>query len=254
MHIHRPKALSGWREISIEIAVIVVGIVIAVGLEQAVEWVHHRDQREQLEAALQRDGRANRAYVENDIASAQTILDWALAEAQAVDQAGPTGPLTLRRMPPVGIESPDAGVWPSARASGVSNLLPSSAQNWLEYMADQNNETFVSSSGANGKLTLAYAVLDEALIGRARQTSGGDLDLSALSADQRTLVADRLHSVAESARGVMRHLLIFDAGNAFILSMPLDQLDTPEAARRYEQIYAGLRNAHPAARFAFSGR
>ena len=51
MHIHRPKPLHGWRDILLEIGVIVVGIVIAVGLEQAVEFFHHQHQREKLESA-----------------------------------------------------------------------------------------------------------------------------------------------------------------------------------------------------------
>ncbi len=119
MHIHRPKPLHGWREVLFEIGIIVVGIVIAVGLEQTVEFFHHRHQREQLEAALQRDGQANRGYIKDDIASAQIILDWALGQAAALERVGATGPLILHRMPPASIGSPDAGVWPSARASGV---------------------------------------------------------------------------------------------------------------------------------------
>ena len=141
MHIHRPRPLHGWRELSLEIGVIVFGIVIAVGLEQTVEFFHHHHQREQLEAALQRDGHANRAYIKDDIGNAQIILRWALGEAAALDRAAPTGPLILHSLPPAVISSPDAGVWPSARASGVSNLLPASAQNWLEYQADVYNET-----------------------------------------------------------------------------------------------------------------
>lgn len=89
----------------------------------------HRHQREQLEAALQRDGRANREYIKDDIAKAQGVLDWALAQASALERAGPTGPLTLRGISHGFIGSPDAGVWPSAKASGVANLLPASAQN-----------------------------------------------------------------------------------------------------------------------------
>lgn len=40
MHIHPPKPLHGWKEFLNEIFVIVVGILIALGLEQVVEWAH----------------------------------------------------------------------------------------------------------------------------------------------------------------------------------------------------------------------
>jgi hypothetical protein len=251
MHLHRPKALAGWREVSVEIAIIVVGIIIAVGLDQAVEFVHHRHQVDQLEAALQRDGEANRAYIRDDIVHAETILQWAQAEAAAMDRAGPAGPLVLHSIPTANIGSPDAGVWPSARASGVANLLPSSAQNWLEYLSEVSNETFVSSASANGKLATSYAALDQALMGHARATPAGDVMIDAA---QRAAVADRLRAVAEAAREVLRKLLIYDAGNDFILSTPLDQLDTPEAGKRYAQIYKAALAAHPAANFIFDRR
>jgi hypothetical protein len=254
MHIHRPKPLHGWRGVSLEIGIIVVGIVIAICLDQAVEFVHHQNQRHELEAALNRDGEANRAYVKEDIASAQAILEWALTETGAVESAGPAGPLILHRMPSGHIGDPDAGVWPSARASGVSSLLPSSAQNWLEYLSEQNNETWVSSASAGGQLELSYAALDEALIGHTRTTPSGNRDISSLNAAQRAVAAERLRSVAKNARGMLRRLLIYDAGNEFILTTPLDQLDTREAGRRYERIYKAEMDAHPAAKFAFGNR
>jgi hypothetical protein len=52
MHIHRPRPLHGVREILIEIAVVVVGIVIALAGEQALEALHWRREAEVGEAAL----------------------------------------------------------------------------------------------------------------------------------------------------------------------------------------------------------
>lgn len=40
MDIHRPKAAHSWREFLVEIGTIVVGILIALSLEQAVEAIH----------------------------------------------------------------------------------------------------------------------------------------------------------------------------------------------------------------------
>ena len=254
MHIHRPRPLHGVRELLVEIGVIVIGIVIAVGLEQAVEFFDHRHQREHLEAALQRDGQANRGYIQRDIANAQAIRQWALTQAAAAERAGSGGPLSLKSMPNASVESPDAGVWPSARASGVSNLLPSSAQNWLEYLAQISNDTFSSSASASGRLSLAYAALDQALIGHSISTPSGDLDLSTLDPGRRAIVVERLRVIGEDANEVVRSLLIYDAANDFILSTPLDQLDTPQAGKRYEGIYKQKREAHPEANLAFGSR
>lgn len=251
MHLHRPKPLHGWRELLLEIGVIVVGILIAIGLEQTVEFLHHRFERNQLETELRRDGEANSGYIKKDIATAQTILDWAIGQASTLELAGPTGALRLRRMPGEFIGALDAGIWPSAKASGLTNLLPASAQNWLDYLNDVKTDTFDSSASAAGQLALAYAAFDQLIIGQAKESSADELDLSALSPSQRLIAVDRLRAIAEQARSVLRHLLIYDAGNDYILSTALDRLDTPEGAKRYLEIYREERNSHPIANYPF---
>lgn len=254
LEVHAPhEVIHGWKSFLTHIAAIVVGLLIAVGLEQTVELIHHRHQRAQLEAALKKDGESNRGYVREDIVVSQAVLDWALGEAASLEHAGPTAPVSLRRLPPGFFGSPDAGVWPSAKATGVTNLLPSSARNWFEYLAEEYNQTFVSSASARGQLYLAYAALDQVIIGRAKPLPSGDSDLSMLTPAQRLAAVECLRAIAENARTVMRSLLIFDAGNEFIMTTPFDQLDTPEAASRYTQIYKQKLQSYPAANFAFGG-
>jgi hypothetical protein len=253
MHLHRPKPLHGWRELSVEIGVIVVGIIIALGLEQTVEFFHHRAQREDLTEALRKDGERNRTYIKTDIDKSRAILDWALEQASAVQRAEPLGALTIHRLPSSYIGSPDAGVWPSARASGVSNLLPASAQNWLEYLDQINDEIFVSSACEAEQLYGAYAASDQLIIGHATETRSRDIDLSPLDPAQRSMAMERLRAIAEHARSVMRKLVVYDIGNEYILSTPFDRLDTPEAGQHYEEIYREEMKAYPAAGYSFGG-
>src|SRR5215472_11257301 len=179
LEVHPPhEKVHGWAQFFVHIAAIVIGLIIAVSLEQTVEFFHHRHQREQLEAALLRDCGANREYIKDDITKAQGILDWALEQASVLERAGPSGPLTIRRVPHGFIGSPDAGVWPSAKASGVATLLAASAQNWFQYLAEEYDETFVSPASASGQLYLAYAALDQAIIGHATETKPGEIDVS----------------------------------------------------------------------------
>ena len=42
MHVHLPKPLHGWREFAGEVGIIVLGVLIALGAEQIVEWFHWR--------------------------------------------------------------------------------------------------------------------------------------------------------------------------------------------------------------------
>jgi hypothetical protein len=44
VEIHKPKPVHSWRELLSEIGVVVIGVCIALAAEQAVEWVHWREQ------------------------------------------------------------------------------------------------------------------------------------------------------------------------------------------------------------------
>lgn len=59
LEIHKPKAARNWREFAIEIGTIICGILIALGLEQAVEWSHWQKElaetRETIRTELARD-------------------------------------------------------------------------------------------------------------------------------------------------------------------------------------------------------
>jgi hypothetical protein len=52
MHINLPLPLQGWRRVAGEIVIIVVGVLIALGLEQYVQARQWRQQVEQAEAAF----------------------------------------------------------------------------------------------------------------------------------------------------------------------------------------------------------
>jgi hypothetical protein len=82
LDVHPPHAPTHtWRDFLIHIATIVVGLIIAVGLEQTVEYLHHRHQVHELREALRQEReenrkiylvnvaqyRVNRATLENDL-------------------------------------------------------------------------------------------------------------------------------------------------------------------------------------------
>jgi hypothetical protein len=52
MDIHKPKPWHGWRELLKEIGTIVVGVLIAIAFEQAVEWLHWRQKLADADAAV----------------------------------------------------------------------------------------------------------------------------------------------------------------------------------------------------------
>jgi len=73
------------------------------------------------------------------------------------------------------IYAPDAGVWISAKASGLTSLLPAGAQNWYEDMDDRERAVFDSTTGGTTLLNAEFSALDQAIGGtlqkRPRATS-----------------------------------------------------------------------------------
>lgn len=247
-----PHAASTWREFFIHIATIVLGLFIAVSLEQTVELLHHRHQRHQLEEELHRDGEANEQYIKDNIAFAQSIMDWALQQAAAIEHARPTGPLRLDRMPAGSIYRPDAGVWLAAKANGQASLLPTGEQNWFDDLDLVQNQLFVSNASSTEQLDAAYGALDQVVVGQAIATPSSDLDLSTLDPAQRQAVVERLRSIAEQTRVVMRSLLSYLDDDEYILSTPGDQLDTPQAMNQYLAIARKNMDAYPDLKYTFS--
>lgn len=67
MEIHKPKPIHNWREMAAEIGVIVVGILIALGLEQAVESYHTHERTEAAQQATDSEVRFNLAKTNREL-------------------------------------------------------------------------------------------------------------------------------------------------------------------------------------------
>jgi hypothetical protein len=249
-----PHAAHTWREFFIHIATIVLGLLIAIALEQTVEYFHHRHQLHRLEEALQKSSEANKEYIKDNIAMTQSIMDWAMGQAAALEHAGPTASLTLRRMPVAELYAPDTGVWLAAKANGQAGLLSASEQNWLEDLDVMESQIYVSNDSAVGQLKSAYAALDLAITGHATESPSGELDLSTLNPAQRATVIERLRSIAVQARTVMSDLVSYNVENEYILTTPHNQLDDPQALKRFQIIASKNANAHPGLRYTFSAK
>lgn len=253
LEIHTPhEAIHTWKSFFIHIATIVVGLLIAVGLEQTVELFHHRHQRYELGEALRRNGEGNRRYIKDDLAVAEGMLHWALEQIAIVERTGATGTLTIRRMPAGLIYAPDAGVWISAKASGLSSLLPAGAQNWYEDMDDRERAIFDSTTGGTTLLNAQLSALDQAIGAHVVETSSGDLDLSALTAAQRATLIDRFQAVVSQVCSVIRLLISYSNDNEYILQTPFDRLDDANEFKRFYEVASKNRAAHPGIKFIFS--
>ena len=141
LDVHAPHAtVHTWKDFFVHIAIITIGLLIAIALEQCVESLHHMYQRHQLQHDLLEEAKRNREILREDL-ELQSQSAWfrgALAATKAIPTGGQTA-ITLPPMPcipgTVGANGMDAvvrtkyfapsdAVWSTARDAGLLIRLP----------------------------------------------------------------------------------------------------------------------------------
>jgi hypothetical protein len=126
LDVHPPHhAASTWRDFLIHIATIVLGLLIAIGLEQTVEYCHHRHQLKEIRQELSAERDENRAILQKNLEAVKTIqaqLDrnMALLREHQRSHVPLAGKLAYSSNL---YRTPDA-VWQSALQGGALGLMP----------------------------------------------------------------------------------------------------------------------------------
>ncbi len=204
MEVHPPDhPIHTWRDFFIHIATIVVGLLIAIGLEQSVEGLHHRHQRHLLEEDLQAESVRNlRIAVTN-----MQYLDW-LKRVQRVQydeldrsEAGGRAPVYLKPPPspaPMFLR-PVSAVWNVAQTSATLNLLPRQEAERYAHVYSSAQQAYLAIE----RLNEANAERHSALImaSSSDDVTGSDYDLSRLSKEERSQFRVATSHVIGEARG-----------------------------------------------------
>jgi hypothetical protein len=155
VHIHLPKPLHGWRAFAGEVGIIVIGVLMALGAEQLVQWIHGREDVAQLRAALNgelADDRARWEYMSAADACTLRRLDalnnWvATAPSSArLSNAFPIVPLNLH-----------SSSWDVAKTSAATARMPlrerltyaslyAALENWRELLRNEVTNTQMIAS------------------------------------------------------------------------------------------------------------
>jgi len=126
LEVHPPhEAAHSWKDFFIHIATIVVGLLIAVGLEQTVEWFHHRHQMHVAREHIHDEVLVNqRIVLQNERGTERIIAN--LEHSLAVVQS-------LQGKKPAPAETPDFSfglqgfydaAYTNARDNGTLSLMP----------------------------------------------------------------------------------------------------------------------------------
>jgi hypothetical protein len=125
------EAVRTWKDFFVHIATIVVGLVIAVGLEQTVEVIHHGHERSELRETLHRE--SEQILKDSRITTASLLYhrDWL---GRRIDQVKAAVWQQLRLAEPAAysmprFDYPDDPLWRSAKISGLVERLGSDELN-----------------------------------------------------------------------------------------------------------------------------
>jgi hypothetical protein len=128
LDVHPPHhSANTWRDFLIHIATIVVGLLIAIGLEQSVEYVHHLHQRHQLQQDLREEAEKRAPLNGSNEQSIVASMQWNREILQAARAAATSGGFVTFVLPPrpqaPQLSRPEAAAWDAAKASGMTAEL-----------------------------------------------------------------------------------------------------------------------------------
>jgi len=161
MEVHPPHApLHGWRDFWIHLGTIAVGLLIAIALEQSVEWMHHLHQRHQLEEDFREEAAKNKDLIDQDEVYLKDSIAKLDAERKIAAEAKVMDGMVSFTLPGMDDKAdyvaPSRTVWSTAREGAVIDLLPSQEARMLsrvDYEGQQYEDSFGKFADLSVRLT-----------------------------------------------------------------------------------------------------
>ena len=215
LDVHAPhEVLHTWKGFFIHIATIVVGLFIAVALEQSVEAFNRHQEVRALREDLRQESRQIIADARNSEAAHLYEIDWLaarIAQTQlAIREHHPIGLRGTNDMPTYA--SPDIPIWRSAKSGGRVALLTTGEVNAyaeIEYVQAHLDEMEVV------KNTARYAV--KSFNREFPPLPNGDPDLANASSEDLHTYLGLLTSAYEAIDGYIHWLRIIGGAESAIV-------------------------------------
>ncbi len=150
LDVHPPHSPTHtWKDFFIHIATIVVGLLIAVGLEQTVEAVHHHHQREDLIAEFRGECERNIKLADTNLKNMQSDRAWEKAWLETLRKSA-TDPrvatIVLPARPSANqYEGVTRSVWAISKSNGTAALLPEGLAEMYDRTDHESDEVYVSA-------------------------------------------------------------------------------------------------------------
>jgi hypothetical protein len=192
LDVHPPEHTPhSWRDFFIHIATIVIGLLIAVGLEQTVEWIHHRQEVRESRQRIHEELQADRAAIETNMVRLRQDDARLVAYGTILSQAGPS-PLPAFRLHyswDLALEPNSA--WEIVRQSQTLSLMPPQENERYAYFYRLLAEDYAVSVAYIAETNNAAAIAER--IVSADKHSAADIErLQVMTDDLRGKVANQL--------------------------------------------------------------
>ena len=163
LDIHPPhEAAHTWKDFFIHIATIVIGLIIAVGLEQTVEFFHHRHSAADARASIQKETSVDLALLHYNLQSLaegkqqlETGLDALNSNASDAD--------VLTHLQYVWkLDKERDAAWQAAKIDGSLALIPSAQLAAASYFYGSNDNLTPTVFAYFADIDTAAAIVDHA--------------------------------------------------------------------------------------------
>ncbi|HEY4009713.1 MAG TPA: hypothetical protein VGM11_06145 [Acidobacteriaceae bacterium] len=225
-----PKSDHTWTDFFIHIATIAVGLLLAIGLEQTVEAIHHAHQRRALIEDMRAESERTVQILDSDLRLAGPETHWEKLAQRRLSSAEPVnGIITVTLPDPLSTGDHNSRIAPRsvlqiAKANGTIALLPedlAEVYSRLDYEADRYMESQADRLRADNAVSAVTGRLDLSV------DPGATLHLAATDRDElvRALAieyANEQHSLrwaaiwAGAADAVVHNVHSVDAMGPFI--------------------------------------
>lgn len=208
--VHAPhEATHTWKDFFIHIATIVVGLLIAIGLEQTVEAVHRHIERRDVVESLMTEADTNLDATARDFEGLAQRRRWSDEAVAIMLHAKPGGPLVLPFCPAPDMEVGAKVAWQSALQSGQVNLLDRTLRTRFSVAYSFYDNSLAIPDGSLARVVQTDYRLDS-IIKTARRPDGS-FDLTSADDDQRKRVMDLLIEEDALLLSSMRQMMYLDA-------------------------------------------
>jgi hypothetical protein len=159
LEVHPPHhPTRTWGDFFIHIATIVIGLLIAIALEQTVEHLHHRHQATEMAEKLRDESLANRRVVEFNIANCDQAISAIGQDMRTLENMkvfGEHAPSVLLPVPQTITYYPSDSAWLTIRDSALLPIVDKTlVRNYWAVDAVQASIVFTSQESWNSRVQL----------------------------------------------------------------------------------------------------